>query len=271
MSLAARFVARFVAVVAVVAFSNLVLLGCSSDPPEPDPTSNATTNTGTPGGTASPTATPRTRLPPDAAPTRDDVLRAGTAVTSGPVTVVALVDGTAVEQADGSARLALPAGAGEVVATLAAPDGLAIDALIDDTALVRADEGAQPPVAGIRLTGNGRLVPVGDVVQVVGSAEPQELWLATTAVESADWGEREGGRSLAVSPAAWARGGGSAASTLLGEQLVALEPEAASDTMQQQLTCHEVGAPDKETWNLEPWRPAVGLLAMAAARCNPEP
>ncbi len=39
--------------------------------------------------------------------------------------------------------------------------------------------------------------------------------------------------------------------------------------MHDQLTCHALGAPDKETWNLEPWRPDVGLLAVLAAACNP--
>jgi hypothetical protein len=33
--------------------------------------------------------------------------------------------------------------------------------------------------------------------------------------------------------------------------------------------CHAVGAPDKSTWNLEPWRPDVGLILTATAQCNP--
>lgn len=89
------------------------------------------------------------------------------------------------------------------------------------------------------------------------------------AVVSAVWGEREGGRSLAVTPSTWARGRSSAAHEGLSAQLVALEPEAATETMQDQLACHELGAPDKATWNLEPWRPVVDAAALVVARCNP--
>lgn len=93
--------------------------------------------------------------------------------------------------------------------------------------------------------------------------------LGTRAVRSTDWGEREGGRSLAVDPTAWARTAGQAGQELVWAQLVAAEPEVDTPTMHDQLVCHAVGAPDKATWNLEPWRPDVGLLATMAARCNP--
>jgi hypothetical protein len=93
--------------------------------------------------------------------------------------------------------------------------------------------------------------------------------LGTQAVRSTDWGEREGGRSLAVDPTAWARTAGQAGQELVWAQLVAAEPEVDTPTMHDQLACHALGAPDKATWNLEPWRPDVGLLATMAARCNP--
>lgn len=93
--------------------------------------------------------------------------------------------------------------------------------------------------------------------------------LGTQAVRSTDWGEREGGRSLAVDPTAWARAAGQAGQELVWAQLVAAEPEIDTPTMHDQLVCHAVGAPDKATWNLEPWRPDVGLLATMAERCNP--
>ena len=89
------------------------------------------------------------------------------------------------------------------------------------------------------------------------------------AIESTTWGENEGGRSLAVDPADWARRAGEAGLDLIRTQLVAAEPEADSDTMEHQLVCHAVGAMDKETWNLEPWRPDVGLILTATAHCNP--
>lgn len=89
------------------------------------------------------------------------------------------------------------------------------------------------------------------------------------AIESATWGENEGGRSLAVDPTDWARYAGQAGLDLIRTQLVAAEPDADTSTMGDQLVCHAVGAPDKSTWNLEPWRPDVGLILTATAQCNP--
>ena len=48
-----------------------------------------------------------------------------------------------------------------------------------------------------------------------------------------------------------------------------VNPDMLSPTMRAQLECHQLGAPDKETWNLEPWRPDVSAVDMIAARCNP--
>jgi hypothetical protein len=115
--------------------------------------------------------------------------------------------------------------------------------------------------------------PAGDA-DGTGTTDDAAAWdvvvpLGTRAVRSTDWGEREGGRSLAVDPTAWARAAGQAGRELVWAQVVAAEPEADTSTMHDQLVCHAVGAPDKATWNLEPWRPDVGLLATMSARCNP--
>ncbi|ACZ31255.1 hypothetical protein Xcel_2237 [Xylanimonas cellulosilytica DSM 15894] len=90
------------------------------------------------------------------------------------------------------------------------------------------------------------------------------------ALESATWGEREGGRSLVVVPAPWVRSSEDpTAIDRLWSELIEAEPEADTTVMHDQLVCHAVGAPDKDTWNLEPWRPDVGLVAVLRARCNP--
>lgn len=104
-----------------------------------------------------------------------------------------------------------------------------------------------------------------------GRAEPLPVTfvVGTQAIESATWGENEGGRSLAVDPTDWARYAGQAGLDLIRIQLVAAEPDAGTSTMGDQLVCHAVGAPDKSTWNLEPWRPDVGLILTATAHCNP--
>ncbi|WP_418276486.1 DUF2599 domain-containing protein [Isoptericola jiangsuensis] len=93
--------------------------------------------------------------------------------------------------------------------------------------------------------------------------------LASRGVEATDWDEREGGRSLAVTPTPWARQARTAGVDVVWSELVADDPEVASATMHDQLVCHSIGAPDKATWNLEPWRPDVGLLQVLADRCNP--
>lgn len=56
-------------------------------------------------------------------------------------------------------------------------------------------------------------------------------------------------------------------------QVLSLARDADSPGMHDQFRCHwefaRVVAPDKPSWNLEPWRPAVGYARTVAARCNP--
>ncbi len=90
------------------------------------------------------------------------------------------------------------------------------------------------------------------------------------ALVSATWGEAEGGRSLAVVPADWVRTAEDfTAVEALWAEIVEAQPEADTPVMYDQLVCHAVGARDKGAWNLEPWRPDVGLVAVLRARCNP--
>jgi hypothetical protein len=93
--------------------------------------------------------------------------------------------------------------------------------------------------------------------------------LGTSVVASASWGDREGGRSLAVTPTDWGRVSGATGSATAWADLLAVEPAADTPGMQTQLQCHLIGARDKATWNLEPWRPDLGLVEYALARCNP--
>jgi hypothetical protein len=229
----------------------------------------------------------------------------GAAVTSGEVTLavwppVGLAasapdeDGAVVLQvplpqvADGTTAV-LP------VATLVAPEGMTLDALSDDSTVVRGADGGvvaaltapvltgEAAAAGLRVTVTGAddgtiAWSVTRPVRTDGSVEtdPSPAGTATatfaaTAVRSATWADRddEGGQSLAVVPATWARSGSLAAEEAVWAQVVSIAPDADLPTMRDQLTCHTIGAPDKASWNLEPWRPEVGLLATLAARCNP--
>jgi hypothetical protein len=53
------------------------------------------------------------------------------------------------------------------------------------------------------------------------------------------------------------------------DAVLALAPDADSPGMREQFDCHQSFAKSKESWNLEPWRPAVGGAEMLASGCNP--
>ena len=131
--------------------------------------------------------------------------------------------------------------------------------------------GVSPPTSGARLVPDGdafaHLVlrtPTGDEERA-----PVTLSIGRRGVDSAQWRERSDGPSLFVDPTSWARSSGEAGWALVWAELLAAHPEVDTPAVHDQLVCHGIGAPDKETWNLEPWRPDVGLLAVMAARCNP--
>jgi hypothetical protein len=230
----------------------------------------------TPGHAEPPTPTsptPSATAAPAAVQDPDDpaVVRAtGTALTSGGVTVLVAAPAVGVTpDADSSARLDVPGGD----ARLAAPEGMTLTALSDGSAVVRDASGAF--VAGLTTEPWGaRLTQVGpEVVRLTHAQDdpgPAGAWFTSVVVDSAVWGRAEGGRSLAVSPSGWGRVGSLAAQEGLWAQVVAQAPDADTPGMRAQLECHELGAPDKETWNLEPWRPDVDALEMIKDRCNPE-
>ncbi|WP_328394941.1 DUF2599 domain-containing protein [Nocardia sp. NBC_00416] len=57
------------------------------------------------------------------------------------------------------------------------------------------------------------------------------------------------------------------------QEIRAADPSADTPGMWDQFRCHwewaRLIAPDKPTWNLEPWRPSVGYDATVDAACNP--
>ena len=258
-----------------------VLAGCTGLPTTTPPTSAANS-------APTPTATAETTRP-----TGDEIRAQGVPLTAEGVTLTVMTPGaTPVAETldDGSARLTLEVPDGSaapaLVVTLAAPSGSVFDVQVDGSVVLRAPDrsfagGLGAPTARAAegaVTAKFSAVAedvldlavsslTGDVTLAAGSAT---LWLGARMLDSpADWGEREGGRSLAVRPTAWARAGGLAAQEGVWAAVVAQEPEADTNGMRDQFLCHALGAPDKESWNLEPWRPDVGSFATLAARCNP--
>lgn len=93
-------------------------------------------------------------------------------------------------------------------------------------------------------------------------------------IDHIEWTRNADGARLVVHPTAAGR-----ATTFPGADLRAwTEIRAADGTadtpgMWDQFRCHwdwaRLVAPDKPTWNLEPWRPPVGYDATVGAACNP--
>ncbi|GAB4585959.1 DUF2599 domain-containing protein [Nocardia sp. IFM 10818] len=57
------------------------------------------------------------------------------------------------------------------------------------------------------------------------------------------------------------------------QEILTTTPDADTPGMRDQFLCHwdwaRVVAPNKPSWNLEPWRPAVGYQETVNALCNP--
>jgi len=278
-----------------VAVALALATGCTTAGPAPSSSTGPSSSTApqapaTDGETPAPGPTDgpgATEAPPEPAPT--------VRLASGDVVVDVEAQDARVETDDeGAATLTVAPGPGPAVLVLTTPGSFAANA--DGTVTVLDEEGTLvggltapravgPDGADGGAAGRGaRLVVSGPTrVEVTsgtaegtasgtgGATDPGAVTttLGTTALRSAVWGEREGGRSLAVDPTAWARTAGAAGRDVLWTALVAAEPEADTPGMHDQLACHALGAPDKATWNLEPWRPDVGLVAVLAARCNP--
>lgn len=253
----------------VPAFLALLTVGaCSPSSPEP---------------TAAPSEPPRATSSPSPghAPVRVEL-------SSGDVTLEVSVPGASLDDprvhvstGKGTATVALEPAAVDVgdddPPVIALVSAGTFEPRVDGSVTVRADGTA---VGGLSSPRGGRLHAVDDThleVRPGWDATPEDTAgaadvttvLGTSAVASTDWGDREGGRSLAVVPTDWAREAGQAGTDLVWAELVAADPEVDTATMHDQLECHALGAPDKDSWNLEPWRPDVGLVATMAARCNP--
>ncbi|MEV0296884.1 DUF2599 domain-containing protein [Nocardia sp. NPDC050710] len=93
-------------------------------------------------------------------------------------------------------------------------------------------------------------------------------------IDHVEWTEAVDGTRLLVYPSTAGR-----RTTFPGsderawQEVLAQSPDAQTPGMRDQFICHWEWArlvqPNKPSWNLEPWRPAVGYQATVAASCNP--
>ncbi|WP_238845141.1 DUF2599 domain-containing protein [Nocardia terpenica] len=93
-------------------------------------------------------------------------------------------------------------------------------------------------------------------------------------IDRTEWTDDPDGHRLRVYPSAAGRADtfAPALDRAWGEVL-ASAPDADTPGMYDQFKCHwqwaRVMMPNKPSWNLEPWRPAVGYEATVQAMCNP--
>ncbi|ADG75806.1 Protein of unknown function DUF2599 [Cellulomonas flavigena DSM 20109] len=209
---------------------------------------------------------------PDAQAVRDT----GAPFGAGPqgAGALLLVDGATVQEqdaGDGSTHRTVAAAPG-VVAWVAPPHAGRVEVQPDGSATLHDEAGTVVTALGAPVGADGDPAvwrPHGDVLALDVATGPVSFVVGTDALLSAVWGDADGGPSLLVSPQPWVRRGSTAAQHALVSQVQVAAPEAAAASMQAQLWCHLLGAPDKDSWNIEPWRPEVGTLTMLATGCNP--
>jgi len=156
---------------------------------------------------------------------------------------------------------------GSVAVHAADPTGATLRDEVDGTFGLVTSGGAT--LGGLSRPDGGTARGVEGTVVVTASSATVTLWAGTGTPRSATWGVHEGGKSIAVDANAWARASGQAGAEATWSALVVEHPATNMPGMRDQLLCHALGVPDKPTWNLEPWRPDVGLVATLAASCNP--
>ncbi len=93
-------------------------------------------------------------------------------------------------------------------------------------------------------------------------------------VDHVEWTESVDGPRLLVYPTTAGRRTTSAGNEERAwQEVLAHSPDAETPGMRDQFVCHwdwaRLVQPNKPSWNLEPWRPAVGYQGTVAASCNP--
>lgn len=262
----------------------LALGGCGA----PNTPASPTTSPASAHSSASPTADPTTADPTESADIVGAVVIDALGDQDGTGATIAQATGVDVSGEPGTgATLITELHAGQSVAmTVSGPEGMVAAPQLDGSVAVVSNETlvlglsaptVSPDVEGITwqesapdnadseltflLTAPPASEPAGAITVTVVVGQSAAL--------SATWGHNEGGQSLAVEPSAWGRAGGLTVMEYGWQSVVALDPDAKSTSMEHQFQCHALGAPNKEFWNLEPWRDDIGLLKFISTRCNP--
>ncbi|WP_063020112.1 DUF2599 domain-containing protein [Nocardia niwae] len=141
------------------------------------------------------------------------------------------------------------------------------------TSAVACGADASGPSAATTTTTTSRAsaLPVSTPQAAVPSVDP---YAGQPLIDHLTWTETIDGPRLLVFPTQAGR-----RTTFPGsddrawQEIVDGSADADAPGMRDQFLCHWAWArlvqPDKPSWNLEPWRPAVGYQATVEARCNP--
>ncbi len=91
-------------------------------------------------------------------------------------------------------------------------------------------------------------------------------------VASARWHHVTAGWWLAITPTACGRRTAATARSAAFNEAIRRGGRGAPDrrSLYWQFVCHAEFAASKPTWDIEAWRPDVGLLATIVASCNPK-
>ena len=153
------------------------------------------------------------------------------------------------------------------------------------TVLVLTGSGSERVVGAAKPIG----LPRSPILNTVAAASPTPLIASASAsaapspadpattdrlIDHTYWGSTDKGRQLQIFPTLAGRSDTlPAASARAWQEVLADAPTANTPGMYDQFLCHWNFArfvdPSKRSWNLEPWRPAVGYRATVGALCNP--
>ncbi|WP_282778648.1 MULTISPECIES: DUF2599 domain-containing protein [unclassified Nocardia] len=103
---------------------------------------------------------------------------------------------------------------------------------------------------------------------------PPDVYAGMPLIDRTEWTDAVDGRRLLVYPTDAGRADRfPTAADRAWREILTLSPDADTPGMWDQFRCHWEWArlvnPDKPSWNLEPWRPAVGYQETVNALCNP--
>ncbi|WP_280399112.1 DUF2599 domain-containing protein [Nocardia carnea] len=137
------------------------------------------------------------------------------------------------------------------------------------------DSGPHPPAAARTTT--AAIPPAGTSAAATGtytSTPVVDPYAGRPLIDRVEWTSNIDGSRLMVHPTRAGRDTTFPGAEIRAWQEVrALDPAADTPGMWDQFRCHwewaRLIAPEKPTWNLEPWRPPVGYDATVDAACNP--